>query len=309
MPARTLTTSRTTPYPSFRRPIPPRPVEAFDLPHPSLPPHLDGLTILHLSDLHARHAPHSRIPGPFARLLDALSIVRADLIVLTGDLMHEPGHEAGGLRTLELLAQRWHPPRIGVFGIFGNHDTFTFARAAAAVPSIRWLDHPEPGGAPAIAPLLDGSLRLLGLSWPEDTLAASLALGAAGPGGGGVRPASAGVRSPFTIALAHLPNALIPCASLDVPIVLCGHTHGGQVRINPQLAPYTASDAPTDRASGMLRLNNTLCCISRGLGDGVWPGLRWRCPYQAPLYTLRRAELPPMPAGRDARSVRQVRAW
>jgi predicted MPP superfamily phosphohydrolase len=289
-------------YPSFRRPLPPGPVEAFDIPHPDLPAELDGLTILHVADVHGRRAPHALLPGPFSRLLEAVRVVRPDLVALTGDFMQEPGHEEGGLRALRALAAIWRdaPPRLGVFGIFGNHDTRPFAAAArASLPEITWLDTGGSAPGPGAVEVAGGRLRLAGLPWPEDPLGAALRLG----------PPAKGPGAPFTIMLAHLPSAIVPAAALGVPLVLAGHTHGGQVRLSARLAPYTACDAPADRASGMLRLGRTLCCISRGLGEAVWPGLRFRCPPQAPLYTLRRGDLPALPVGADGRSVHQVVAW
>ena len=108
----------------------------------------------------------------------------------------------------------------------------------------------------------------------------------------------------FTLALAHHPNTLIPAAALHIPVLLAGHTHAGQIRLHPRLAPHTSSDLPMHLASGILQLGSTLCCISRGLGDGVVEHLRINCPRQMPLYTLRRAErLEPY------ENVRQVRSW
>lgn len=292
---------------AFRRPIPPEPVEVFDLPHPAVPrgdfvagSGLDGLRILHLSDLHIRR--HATGSDRFRQLLDAIARSPADLVALTGDFTDEPGDETAAMDALCALAHAWPPPRLGAFGIFGNHDTSAFKRRAAGIAGITWLGSGGADRSPQWASPCPG-LRLVGLDHPEDFVAAMLD---APP------PAD---RPELTIALAHYPTAIIPAAAMSggddggVHMVLAGHTHAGQVRISSRLAPHTSSDVPPHLATGILRLGNTLCCISRGLGDGVMEGLRFNCPRQAPLYVLRHAPLPPPPAGSDPAAVSQVVAW
>ncbi len=308
------------PSTSFRTPTPPKPVECFDLAHPLLPQQLDGTTILHISDLHVRrNLLHTE---RYALILHALQETPADIIALTGDYMDEPGcepsHELAALETLKALAATWRP-RIGAFAIFGNHDTPDFRRTCIReLPTInfiggRWIDLPY-------------NLRLLGLDWLEDCLSISPASAGemseqsedrggthattSGPHpapnpGPNPPPSSSSSSSPFTLALAHHPTTLIPAAQLNIPILLAGHTHAGQIRLHPRLSPHTSSDLPPHLASGILQLRSTLCCITRGLGDGVIEGLRINCPRQIPLYTLRRGPL----THNNPESVRQVLAW
>lgn len=284
---------RTPDFPSAHRLRPPRPVEAFDIPLPTLPPHLEGLTILHIADLHIRvQAPGRR---SFLELLKALAVVPADLVVLTGDYMDQPGHEPAALEMLRQVLRAARPGSAGsVLGIFGNHDTLDFQKAARELPGIRWLDN--------VAADVDipgrGSLRVLGLSWPEDPLAAALSPSSPVPG--------AQSPVPFLLTLAHMPGVIFPAADLGLPLVLAGHTHAGQVRFSPRSAPHTSSDTPSHLASGTLRLRDTLLCISRGLGEAVFEGARVNCPRQLPLYALRRG---PLPATPDPMRVAQVIAW
>lgn len=280
--------------PAFRRPVPPEPVEVFDIPHPALPPALEGLRVLHISDLHVRrHAPGSQ---RWQRLIDAIGRVEADLVALTGDYADEPGHEGAALAALRRLADAWNAPRLGAYGIFGNHDTSELLRRAGEVRAVTWLG--GPGRAPRWAEPCAG-LRIVGLDYPEDFIAAALDEPA--------RPPDS--PRPFTIALAHYPTAVIPAAAAGLPLVLAGHTHAGQIRLSSRLAPHTSSDVPPHLAAGVLRLGETLCCVSRGLGDGVMEGLRFNCPRQAPLYVLRRGPLPDAPRGTDPGAVSQVVAW
>ncbi len=295
---------RASPDISYRTPIPARPVEAIEIAHPAVPAGLDGVTILHVSDLHVRRA----MPGTerSRMVLEALARTEADLIVLTGDLMDEPGHEAGALEVVRAMAGVWRA-RHGVFGVFGNHDTPHFQRACRdGIPGIRWI------GGEVVEVAIGGEiLGLMGMDWPEDPLEVMLGRekgsrdrGIEGSGDPTSTPRSHDPSTPL-VALAHHPNSLIGAATMGIPILLAGHTHAGQIRLHPRLAPHTSSDLPMHLASGMLRLQDTLCCITRGLGDGVVEGLRINCARQMPLYSLRRGGMP----GGSGGGVEQVVGW
>lgn len=277
---------------SSRLPIPPAPIELIDLPHPALPTALDGLTILHISDLHARRDLTST--DQYRAILAALDCTPADLVVVTGDLMDEPGHEQAALDTLHALAAHWRP-RLGAFAVLGNHDSPALARRLHEIKGLTTLGVNAPAHVDLAVPRSAVVLRLIGLNAPEDPLGVLLG-----------SPPIPPDQPSFTLALAHHPTVLIAAAELHLPVVLAGHTHAGQIRLHPRLAPHTSSDLPPHLASGMLRLRSTLCCISRGIGDGVVEGLRINCPTQIPLYTLRSAPLPPT---RDPEAVAQVVSW
>ncbi|MCW5774989.1 MAG: metallophosphoesterase [Phycisphaeraceae bacterium] len=138
--------------------------------------------------------------------------------------------------------------------------------------------------------LPDLPLRILGASYPEDLFAAEI---------------STSDDDRFEIALVHDPVAAIAAAELRVPLVLAGHTHGGQVRLSPRAIPHTSSDLPASLASGILRIDGTLCCISRGLGDAMLP-MRINCPPHAPLYVLRRT---PRATSAQVRAPHPVKPW
>jgi predicted MPP superfamily phosphohydrolase len=279
-------------------------IEAFDLAHPAVPPGCEGLTILHLTDFHVRRPPARH--RWFARLVESVASVEADLIALTGDYMDAPGDEAHGLELLAELSRAWRlRPGGAALGTFGNHDTPVFRRMAAARADelgVHWIG----GQQREVA-----GVRVLGLDYPEDfgchgQLAASVRASNHSQDTGSKAPVTPEPMAPPLLTLAHEPTVLIPGAQLGLPIIFCGHTHGGQVRLSPRFAPYTSSDTPPHLAAGVLRLGETLCAVSRGVGDGVIEGLRFNCPRQVPLYTLRRDRLAPMDA--HAAPVQQT-AW
>ncbi|MEM7755162.1 MAG: metallophosphoesterase [Planctomycetota bacterium] len=283
-------------------PVPlPEPIEAFDLPHPDLPERLDGLTIVHITDTHVRTHPaplrsktQRRLPSVLA---EVARTVCPDLVCFTGDAMDRPEDAGAALPALAELIESCAPgdgSTLGWFGVFGNHDSRAFQKRAAKLPGIRWLcnehadlDHPT-----------RGTVRLLGVSEPEDVFAAALGL----PEIGTQTP------PPFTITLAHFPPQVYPAARLGLPLVLAGHTHGGQIRLSPSNAPHTSCDFGSDVGSGLLRLGSTLCAISRGAGETV-VDLRVNCPPQVGLYTLRRGPLPGGPDEHDPPRLRQVIPW
>ena len=282
-----------------RQLAPPWPIELFDLAHPAVPASLDGLTILHVTDVHVCKGRPT--PLTVRRALDAVRLTPADLVVHTGDWMNYPGDEASALRTLELFASAWRS-RAGVFGTFGNHDSAEFRDRARRVPGITWLGAQLGAGTLVTstqARLVPG-LRLLGFDEPEDLLGELLAQQ--------VEPSTDQATEPeLTIALVHYPTEIYPAADFGISILLAGHTHGGQFRITRRFAPHTSCDLPHDMASGILRLRQTLCCVSRGVGNAI-VDVRVNCQPQIPLYRLRRGILPPI--GREEfNRLTQQRAW
>lgn len=307
------------PETAFRRPIPPAPIEPYDLPHSAVPQALDGLTILHLTDTHVRR--HELGHRSFRRVLHALRSTPVDLIALTGDYMTHPGNEPAAIAMLQALADSW-TARLGAFGVFGNHDSPLLMEQARRIPNIAWLEN-------RAVDLPGLPLTLFGASYQEDLFAAALdrrARGIGVPGDAAVRavtgttrsdhrdrPREASARTPMprenlSLVLTHYPSEVFPAAELGLPIVLAGHTHGGQFRLSPRHIAHTASDMPGRLATGILRLRNTLLCVSRGLGEGFLD-IRINCPQQMPLYTLRSGETLEGGDGDGYRMLRAVVRW
>jgi predicted MPP superfamily phosphohydrolase len=85
------------------------------------------------------------------------------------------------------------------------------------------------------------------------------------------------------ILLAHDPRRLEEAAALDVPLVLSGHTHGGQV-VLPGLGAVAARKFPV--VAGAARRENTTIFVSRGVGT-VYVPYRLNCPPDVSVLTLR----------------------
>ena len=92
-------------------------------------------------------------------------------------------------------------------------------------------------------------------------------------------------RSPATILLAHDPRRLVEAAALNIPLVLSGHTHGGQV-VLPAVGPVAARKFPV--IEGIARRDRTSIFVSRGVGT-IYVPVRLNCPPEAVVLTLQPA--------------------
>ena len=244
-------------------------VTQLEVPVAGLAAGLDGLRIVHVSDLHV--GPLAHAPSLLAALDDATALA-PDLVCVTGDLVDS--------RFADL--ERWMPhlarlrARYGVFAILGNHDGDAGReRVAAAVArhsgwrllrdEVVALD--LPGGRLHVAGLEDRPLRVARQALPE--LLARL-------------PAEAPA-----VLMVHHP-ALFDLAAGAAPLVLAGHTHGGQVavpglpRLNPARFTMTRFDAGTFERDG------SVLHVSRGLGVSG-QRLRIAVPREITVATLRAA--------------------
>jgi uncharacterized protein len=76
-------------------------------------------------------------------------------------------------------------------------------------------------------------------------------------------------------------------AADGLPLVLAGHTHGGQLRIPYYGALVSNCDLDPRRARGLSRhTDSTLLHVSAGLGTSPYTPFRFACPPEATLLTL-----------------------
>ncbi|MCA1563966.1 MAG: metallophosphoesterase, partial [Acidobacteria bacterium] len=84
--------------------------------------------------------------------------------------------------------------------------------------------------------------------------------------------------------LAHNPRRLLEAAPLNVPLMLSGHTHGGQI-VLPGIGAIAARGFPV--IAGTARRDNTTIFVSRGVGT-VYIPVRLNCPPEVAILTLER---------------------
>ena len=243
----------------------------------TLPPELEGLRILHLSDLHVR-----RSRARHEQILASVQGENYDLLAITGDLMVKPGDE---LAATEVLAHfvRAARPRLGIAGVWGNHDTPDLRRRLAAV-AVRWLEN-----SAWLVPELPIAVLGVNCGYDEhdgrsgDLLAAML----------DEEHHRANDEGRFRLLLTHMPIWLPAAAAAGIEFMLCGHTHAGQCRLPTGHVLYNATPKwPLRMSAGLLRIDQTQCLISRGLGEVYITGLRMFCPPHIPLITLTKGKHP-----------------
>jgi predicted MPP superfamily phosphohydrolase len=222
-----------------------------------LPPALAGLRIGLLTDVH-----HSRwvSADDVREAVAALMAERPDIVVLGGDYVtwgdrHFVGPVAEALKPLAA-------PH-GVFAILGNHDDDHDMAAALARSGLQVLKD-----ARTRVDLRGESLELVGIRfWTKKTAdIGRLLKGSAG----------------MPILLAHDPRRLVEAAALDIPLVLSGHTHGGQV-VLPVIGAVAARKFPVSQGIALAR--QTTMFVSRGFGT-IYVPVRINCPPEVAILTL-----------------------
>ena len=229
------------------------------LPVSGLPHALSGLRVGLVTDIH-----HSRMV-PAEDVIEAVTAVMAakpDLIILGGDYVTW-GDRAFVGPVADLLAPL-HAPH-GVFAILGNHDDDRDMPAALAAKGFVVLKDQR-----TRVVIRGEGLQMAGIRFwtrkPKDV--ARVLRGAADT----------------AILLAHDPRRLTDAAALGVPLVLSGHTHGGQVVV-PGFGAIARRQFPV--IAGTSQREGTTIFVSRGVGT-VYVPIRINCPPEVAVLTLTR---------------------
>jgi len=240
-------------------------VREFRIPIANLPPDLEGFTIAHVSDLHS-----GLFVGP-ARLKlmsDATNDLKADLVVITGDIINRGMSEfPPALTAIQRLESRR-----GIYLCEGNHDVIPGPGVlATACLESQLLMLYNTGAA---IPFPGGRLLLGGLSWTR-YLQMDLDPGMVGDL---FPPRQEG---DVRLLLAHHPDLFDIAQEAD--LVLSGHTHGGQIMFG---------DVGLGRLrfkywSGLYHRGHTSMIVSNGCGD--WFPCRIGAPAEIGLVRLTKA--------------------
>lgn len=243
------------------------------------------LKVAFLSDLHI---------GPLFAASNARAWVRAamteepDLILLGGDYMDSSSSQQPGQQFTELLKElSGLSARLGVWGVWGNHDYSTWGRVRSGGSFIEVADWRKnralateickEHGVRMLrneSAELENGLQLVGLDdWKFGTRPQLNEL---------LGPKERGVR----MVLSHNPDVL-PNLPAHSDFVLCGHTHGGQVRVPLVGALIVPSDYGTTYDMGFKTgAFDTPAYISRGLGCSRIP-IRLFCRPELCIFDLR----------------------
>jgi len=229
-----------------------------------LPAAFDNFTILHLSDLHLDL--HPAMP---AALIERLQTVEYDISVLTGDLRVKSfGPYAPAIAALHQVQAHLKGP---VYGVLGNHDTIRMVPALEEMGIHMLLNEAvalERGGE---------TLYLAGIDDPHYYRADNLEKTCERI------PAEA-----ISILLSHSPEVYRHAAHIGFNIMLCGHTHGGQICLPGGIPVVRNTRCPRQFYAGSWTYQHLLGYTSVGSGASV-VDVRLNCRPEITLHHLRRA--------------------
>ncbi len=233
---------------------------------PRLEPALDGLSILHFSDLHFT----GRIGKEFFREVTRRAMEsKPDLIALTGDFVDNPDCIEWIPETLGALTA----PH-GVYFVLGNHD-----------PRMRQV--PQLRRALTDAGFIDVAARWMSLQIngrPVVIAGNEMPWLPPAPDMSACPTAIDGTR-PLRLLFAHTPDQLAWARRHDFDLMLAGHTHGGQICL-PVVGPvFCPSRFGLKYAAGVFHEPPTVMHVSRGISAET-PS-RWFCPPEVALLRLR----------------------
>jgi predicted MPP superfamily phosphohydrolase len=233
----------------------------------------EPLVLLHLTDLHVERIT------PRERALEALVAELApDLIVLTGDYLNlsfvteeRAQHEAR--ETLSAICEAGACPVYAVTGSPPVDLVGIVPEVFAGLP-ITWLaDESE------IVEIGSHRLVIAGLRCQKERELDAPRLR---------RLMDQTPKDLFRLLLYHSPDLMPEAADLGVDLYLCGHTHGGQIRLPVFGAILTSSHFWKRYEAGRYSLHDTTLYVSRGIGlEGMGaPRARLFSPPEVVLWRL-----------------------
>jgi len=238
---------------------------------PDLPPDLEGLKILQLTDLHI--GAFMDVDG-VADLVEAAQAHRPDLVVLTGDICD---HIPWLPDTLKLVGEL--APRLGTFAALGNHEHFRGVERSIAAYAKSDVD------------LLLNAGRTVRVGG-SDLVVAGVDDPGRGLGGAPIHYArtidealSGQPDRSFRLGLCHRPSGFSDLAKAGIDLQLSGHTHGAQIGSGER--SIFEGLAPDAKLWGRYALGKSQLYTSSG--GGHWFAFRLACPSEAALVTLVRA--------------------
>jgi hypothetical protein len=245
-------------------------VREIDVPIPGLPAGLDGLRLLHLSDIHLGAFLSE---AQLVRVIDAANQLRPHLAAVTGDLISSPGDPIDAcIRQLARLKTD-----AGVAACMGNHERFArvedYTAAAAARAGITFLR-----GQSRPFRFGDATLHVAGVDYQPLFKRSNYLRGAE----------RLIVPGETNLLLSHNPDVFPVAARQGYNFMLAGHTHGGQVSVEILDRAINPARFLTPYVYGLYRLGPAAAYVTRGIGTIGIPA-RIGAPPEISLLRLRKA--------------------
>jgi predicted MPP superfamily phosphohydrolase len=210
--------------------------------------------VVQISDLHL-----SNFDGYFQKVAELVAGQNPDLIVLTGDYLEEERNIRGVLDFL----RRLRAPH-GIFAVQGNWEYWS------RLEGENLRRHFYGAGVHLLINervdlMVNGQeLSILGLDFPSSSDQLQRLQEAADP-------------ARFNLLLSHVPAFAHELLDRRIGLILCGHTHGGQVRL-PLLPPIVLPRYSGRFVAGPYQVgrDNIPLYVNRGIGTSVLP-IRLAC--------------------------------
>lgn len=242
-------------------------VNTYTISSQNIPPAFDGTRIVFVSDIH--HGPflsRARVRNLVSRIND----LHPDIVVLGGDYEHR--NKKYIISCFEELGRI--NPAMGKYGVLGNHDHWEDAGLCltsmkkAGITVLNedgvWLkrggEHIKVTGIDDFSYHRDPDLpRITADTNPQD----------------------------FVVMVSHNPDVVEEIKDSRIDLVLCGHTHGGQVTLFGKWAPIVPSKYGNKYRYGFVKTDYTTVYITRGIG-AIVPTVRFCCRPEIAVFNLQR---------------------
>jgi predicted MPP superfamily phosphohydrolase len=243
-------------------------VEKVVIPINDLPPPLDGLTIVQMSDIHAGYFMTEATMREYVEIANRLN---PDLIALTGDFVATKTEQVAPF----INAMSGLKAKYGVYGCLGNHDIFTFSE-----------DDVEQGFAQAGFKLLRSENEIIDFAGAKLNIIGVDFIGF-NPSIRSLNDALRGISlQGTTILLLHAPYTFPQAAQAGIHLTLSGHTHGGQIALHLGDLILTPARLSTVFLAGHYKIDNSHLYVNRGLGT-TGPPIRIGSPPEITHFTLK----------------------
>ena len=237
------------------------------LPIAGLPPQMEGLRVVQITDLHLRKS----WSDVYDQLIERVRQESPDLLLITGDFVDHKRRPIPAVPTIRRLVSALKA-RLGVFGILGNHDRY----------------HLRPHLDGIGLELLDKESRRIDVDGAELELLALPGVDRRHLTRPLLEAYPARTLGVPRLVMAHFPDHLRKAAELLKPdIYFAGHTHGGQICLPGGFAPIRHDSLPRRFCKGVHRFANTWLVVGRGMGFTGLP-FRFFCPAEVIEITLTR---------------------
>jgi uncharacterized protein len=212
-------------------------VSRVEIPLANLPPQLDGMEIVQISDIHlSSYMTRESV----RRVVDMANEVGADLAVVTGDLI--TGVHDSVADCVDEIRHLRVP--LGVYGCNGNHEIYARAEDLAErlyrQAGMRMLRQEN-----AIVSYRGAMLNLIGVDYQRERTPSGRKMQMLA----NVEPLVR--RDMPNVLLSHNPNSFNRAAELGIELSLAGHTHGGQVQVEILDVSLSPARFITDYIAGL----------------------------------------------------------